>query len=154
MVMLLILSGLGLLYLGAEGLVRGSSSLSLRFGVHPLLAGLTVVAFGTSSPELTVSVLAGLKQHGDVALGNVIGSNIFNIAFILGLSALILPLRIHLNLIRRDIPIMIFAALTALPILVWGGIPRIVGLLRVTALAAYMAATVWWARQSWGSNLD
>ncbi len=101
------LCGLLLLVAGAEGLVRGASALALRLGVSPLLIGLTVVAFGTSAPELAVSVEAALNDNGSIALGNIIGSNIANIALILGLAALIQPMRVQSSLLTQQIPIMI-----------------------------------------------
>lgn len=106
-IILLLSVGLILLYFGAESLVRGSSRLALRLGVTPLVVGLTVVAFGTSAPELVVSVKASLAHQEGIALGNVIGSNIFNIAIILGLTALIQPVRIQRQLVRFDGPLMI-----------------------------------------------
>ena len=95
-----LLGGLCLLTLGAESLVRGSSSLALRLGITPLVVGLTVVAFGTSSPEMFVSLRAALDGNSALALGNVIGSNISNIALILSLSALVRPLRVQAQIIR------------------------------------------------------
>jgi cation:H+ antiporter len=109
----LILAGLMLLCLGAEGLVRGSASLALRAGVTPLVVGLTVVAFGTSSPEMVVSTKAAYLGQGSIALGNVVGSNIFNIAVILGLSALVRPLKVNVQLIRFDLPLMIGVSVLA-----------------------------------------
>lgn len=104
---LYLIIGLVMLFLGGEGLIRGSAALSLRIGISPLVVGLTVVAFGTSSPELLVSLKAALSGNSDIALGNVVGSNIANVALILGLSAIIRPLEVHANVIRREIPIMI-----------------------------------------------
>lgn len=89
---LLFLLGLGALVVGAELLVRGASRLALSFGISPLVVGLTIVAFGTSAPEIAVSVGAMLDGKPDIAVGNVVGSNIFNVLFILGVSALIVPL--------------------------------------------------------------
>ena len=109
----LILVGLLLLCLGAEGLVRGSASLALRAGISPLVVGLTVVAFGTSSPELVVSTKAAFLGQGSIALGNVVGSNIFNVAVILGLSALVRPMKVNVQLIRFDMPFMIAVSLLA-----------------------------------------
>lgn len=103
--------GLLLLYAGAEGLVRASSSLALRLKISPLVIGLTIVAFGTSMPELVVSMKTALSHQGAISIGNVVGSNIFNIAIILGLSALIYPLKINIKLLRSDTPIMILAAI-------------------------------------------
>ena len=105
------LCGLLLLVAGAEGLVRGASALALRLGVSPLLIGLTVVAFGTSAPELAVSVEAALNGNGAISLGNIIGSNIANIALILGLAALIQPMRVQTSLLTQQIPIMIGASM-------------------------------------------
>lgn len=104
---LLFLAGLAILVAGAEALVRGSSALALRLGISPLVVGLTVVAFGTSSPELTVSVDSALRGSSSIALGNVIGSNIANIALILGLTALIQPMLVQRSLINAQIPVMI-----------------------------------------------
>ncbi|MFY8018312.1 MAG: sodium:calcium antiporter, partial [Inhella sp.] len=89
---LLFLAGLVALVVGAELLVRGASKLALSFGISPLVVGLTIVAFGTSAPEVAVSVGAVLDGKMDIAVGNVVGSNIFNVLFILGVSALIVPL--------------------------------------------------------------
>lgn len=107
----LLIFGLTLLYFGAEGLVRGASSLSLRLGIQPLTIGLTVVAFGTSMPELFVSLKSSLSHYGSISIGNVVGSNIFNIAVIIGIAALIRPLKIQIQLIRWDTPVMIGVAL-------------------------------------------
>jgi cation:H+ antiporter len=107
--------GCVVLYLGAEALVRGAASSARRWGVEPLVIGLTVVAFGTSMPELAVSMQAALDGAGPIAVGNVVGSNIANIALILGLSALIRPLAVHAKVIKIDIPIL---AATSL-VLVW-----------------------------------
>lgn len=104
-----LLAGLVLLGVGAECLVQGAASLARRFGVSALVVGLTVVAFGTSAPELAVSVQASLNGSGDIAVGNVLGSNIANILLILGLSALVRPLLVSRQLLRLDVPVMIVA---------------------------------------------
>jgi cation:H+ antiporter len=103
----MLVGGLVLLVIGAEALVRGSSRLAAALGVAPLIIGLTIVAFGTSSPEMAVSVQAALSGQTDIAVGNVVGSNIFNVLFILGVSALIVPLLVAQQLVRLDVPIMI-----------------------------------------------
>ena len=100
-------AGLVLLIVGAELLVRGATRLALSIGVSPLVIGLTVVAFGTSAPELAVSVQSGLAGQADIALGNVVGSNIFNVLFILGVSALLTPLAVKQKLVRVEVPLMI-----------------------------------------------
>ena len=102
--------GIIALVLGAEALVRGASKLALSFGISPLVVGLTVVAFGTSAPETTVSVSAVLSGQTDIAVGNVVGSNIFNILFILGLAALVIPLSVNAQVIRQEVPMMIGAS--------------------------------------------
>ena len=106
---LLMVAGLVLLFFGGEGLVKGSSSLALRLGLTPLVIGLTVVAFGTSAPEMVVSVKAALDGLGNIAIGNIVGSNIFNIGLILGLTAVIYPIKVQYQLLRWDVPVMIVA---------------------------------------------
>lgn len=108
------LTGLVTLVIGAELLVRGSSRLALSLGISPLVVGLTVVAFGTSAPEMAVSIGAALDGRTDMAIGNVVGSNIFNVLFILGLSALITPLVVNAQIIRQEVPILIGASLLLL----------------------------------------
>ncbi|MDF1740922.1 MAG: calcium/sodium antiporter [Verrucomicrobiales bacterium] len=110
MTVLILIVGLVVLTLGAEFLVRGASSIAARLGLSPLVIGLTVVAFGTSAPELAVSLKAALAGQGGIALGNIVGSNIFNVAAILGIAAMICPLAVHLDVIRRDMPIMLGAS--------------------------------------------
>lgn len=107
---LLLGSGLVALYFGAEWLVRGGSALAVRLGVTPLLVGLTVVAYGTSTPELIVSVVAATQGQGPIAIGNAVGSNIFNIGVILGITALICPMRVQLQVLKVDTPVMLGAA--------------------------------------------
>lgn len=102
-----LIAGLVLLVVGAEALVRGASKLAIAIGLSPLIIGLTIVAYGTSSPEMAVSVQSSLKGQADIALGNVVGSNIFNVLFILGISALAAPLTVAQQLIRLDVPIMV-----------------------------------------------
>lgn len=111
MTILMFFLGLGALVLGAESLVRGAGRLATTLGVSPLVVGLTVVAFGTSAPEVAVSVNAALSGSTDIAVGNVVGSNIFNILFILGISSLITPLVVHAQIIRQEIPILIGSCL-------------------------------------------
>lgn len=105
--MVFFIIGLLLLYVGADWLVKGSSSLARSLGLAPLVIGLTVVAFGTSTPELVISIVSSIKDKSMIAVGNVIGSNICNIALILGLAALLQPIQSHRSIIRRDIPIML-----------------------------------------------
>ena len=105
-----VVGGLALLYFGAEWLVRGSSELAIRFGISPLVVGLTVVAFGTSAPELVVSVKANFDGNGGMAIGNVVGSNICNIALVLGMGAMIFPIAIQRQVTRREMPILLVAS--------------------------------------------
>ncbi len=111
MIFVMLLAGLVALYFGAEWLVRGGASLAMRLGVTPLLVGLTVVAYGTSTPELIVSTMAAVNGQGALAVGNVVGSNIFNIGVILGITALICPMRVQLQLLKFDTPVMVGVAL-------------------------------------------
>ena len=132
------LIGLALLYYGAEYLVRGGSAIASRSRVSPLVIGLTLVAFGTSAPELFVSTSAALHGLGDVCIGNVVGSNICNIALILGLSALIAPLAVNAELFKRDLPIMILASVVLTVVCLFcDGIGRVVGLLFTIGIIAY-----------------
>jgi cation:H+ antiporter len=129
--------GLVLLIAGAEWLVRGAARLARLWGLSPLVIGLTVVAFGTSSPELAVTVQAALAGSADLALGNVVGSNIFNVLFILGLSALIVPLRVSKQLVRFDVPLMIGVSVLLLLLVLDGRLDRFDGALLVAGLVAY-----------------
>jgi len=143
----LLCGGLALLYVGAEGLVRGSTALALRLGLTPLVVGLTVVAFGTSSPELVVSVQASLTGNGPIALGNVIGSNICNVGLILGLAALIRPLNVHVQLLRLDVPLMLLTSILLTLLLRDSGLARPEGLLLTIGIVLYTTFNVWKARR-------
>lgn len=141
-----ILIGFGALAAGGEMLVRGASRLAQLAGVSSLVIGLTVVAFGTSAPELAVTINAGLINQADIAVGNVVGSNIFNVLFILGISALLAPLVVSKQLIRRDVPIMIVTAFLTL-ILGWDGrISRLEGLALFAGMLTYTVAAIWAGR--------
>jgi cation:H+ antiporter len=126
-----------LLILGAEWLIRGGSRLALAFGISPLVIGLTVVAFGTSAPEFAVTARAAYQGAAAVALGNVVGSNIFNILFILGLSAVVAPLIVSVQLVRIDVPIMIGASLLMAGLGVDGSIGRLDGALLFAGILGY-----------------
>ena len=140
--LLVLLLGLVLLYLGAEGLVRGSASLALRLGVGPLLVGLTVVAFGTSAPEMMVSVKAAYLGQGDISVGNVVGSNICNIGLILGCSALIVPIKVASQIVRIDTPIMIAATALAIGLLYDGSLSRVEGSVFSALLIVYVVFSI------------
>ncbi len=137
MTILMFIAGLGLLVLGAEALVRGAGKLSLSMGISPLVVGLTVVAFGTSAPELAVSVQSALAGKVDIAVGNVVGSNIFNVWFVLGVCALILPLHIHRQVIRQEVPILIGASLLLAGFMWDGAISRMEAAVMFSLLMAY-----------------
>lgn len=144
---LYLLAGFAILTLGAEVLVRGSVALALRLGLTPLLIGLTIVAMGTSTPELAVSVKAALSENSGIALGNVVGSNIANIGLILGLAAMIRPVQVQLQMIKRDLPILV-AISVLLWALVWdGGLSRVDGALLVLLLLGYIGFSYWESRQ-------
>ncbi|MHB1327672.1 MAG: calcium/sodium antiporter [Gemmatimonadales bacterium] len=132
-----LLAGATLLIAGAEILVRGASRLAAAIGVSPLVIGLTVVAFGTSSPELAVSVQASVAGEPDIALGNVVGSNIFNVLFILGLSAVITPLVVAKQLVRLDVPLMIGVSILLFVLALDGSIGRIDGFVLTAGIIAY-----------------
>ena len=138
----LFLAGIGLLILGADLLVRGASRLALAAGVSPLVVGLTVVAFGTSAPEMAVSVKAAVAGQADIAYGNVVGSNTFNVLFILGLSALVAPLLVDRQLMRRDVPIMIGTSLLLPALALDGRIGRLDGALLFAGIVAYTVYSV------------
>jgi len=140
-------AGLILLLVGAEVLVRGGVALARRLRVSALVVGLTVVAFGTSTPELVVSLRAALVGAGDIALGNVVGSNIANVLLILGLAAIVRPLRVTAQVVRIDVPIMIGVSLLVLPVLIDGRVSRVEGVVLLAGIAGYTALSVVLARR-------
>lgn len=144
----LMIGGAVLLYLGAEWFVAGASRLALALRIPQLLVGLTVVAYGTSAPEVIVGVQAAAAGHGDVALGNVIGSNIANLGLILGTAVLIRPVGMDGSLRRRELPILL-ASTAAIPLLLLDGvISRVEGVLLILAALGYTAWMVASARRS------
>ena len=134
--------GLVILVFAAEWLVKGAASIASTLGISPLIVGLTVVAFGTSAPELAVSVMAAFEGEADLAVGNVIGSNIFNILVVLGVSALIIPLVVHQQLIRFDVPVMIFLSVLLYALSFDGAISRIDGIILFSMALAYVGYLV------------
>ncbi|MDO9600837.1 MAG: calcium/sodium antiporter [Rhodocyclaceae bacterium] len=137
-VIALFVLGLVLLVAGAEFLVRGAARLASRLGISPLVIGLTVVAFGTSAPELAVSVQAGLAGQADIAVGNVVGSNIVNVLLILGISALIVPLVVSQQLVRIDVPLLIGASVLFLLMGQDGHIGLFDGILLFAGIVGYI----------------
>jgi len=142
----LLVVGVAILVAGAEALVRGAAGLAKLAGLSPLVIGLTVVAFGTSSPELAVTIKSSLSGSGDLAIGNIAGSNIFNIAVILGISAMLCPLSVHLQVIRLDMPVMLVSSVFfSIFCLTGRSLDRWEGALLFTAVVAY---TVFLVRMS------
>lgn len=132
--------GLVLLVYSADFLVKGAANIAATLGISPLVVGLTVVAFGTSAPELAVSVMSAFKGQADIAVGNVIGSNIFNVLLILGVSALIIPLVVHAQLVRFDVPVMIAVSVLLYLLSMDGLISRIDGIVLTVLLLGYVYA--------------
>jgi cation:H+ antiporter len=145
------IAGLLFLIIGAEALVRGASRLAAVFGISPLVIGLTVVAFGTSSPELAVSLKSALSGQASIALGNVIGSNIFNVLFILGASALIVPLVVSQQLVRLDVPLMIALSFIVLLLALDARFGLVDGLLLVAGLVTYISVLIRLSRKETAS---
>ncbi|MFO8029462.1 MAG: calcium/sodium antiporter [Cyclonatronaceae bacterium] len=140
--LLLTVAGILLLYAGAELLVRGSVALSQKLRVTPLLIGLIVIGLGTSSPELVVSIEATLIGSGEIAIGNIVGSNISNLALILGIAALSHPIRAQKALLNRELPVMIAASLL-MTLLMWNGVlSRTDGILLLSGLIIYLVLTI------------
>nr|WP_278991515.1 calcium/sodium antiporter [Plesiomonas shigelloides] len=134
---LLLAIGLVLLVVGADGLVKGAARLAASIGIPSLVIGLTVVAFGTSAPELAVSIRSALAGQSEMAIANVVGSNIFNVLFILGLAAIITPLAISRQLIRQDVPLMVLASMLVFYMIRDGVLSRLDACILVVLLLAY-----------------
>lgn len=135
---LLFVVGLVLLYFGAEFLVAGASAVALRLGITPLVVGLTVVAFGTSAPELLVCLMAAFKGTDDISVGNIIGSNIANIALILGCASLVRPLEVHVQAVRREFPVMAVASIMMVLVAFDGTITRLEGGILAVSMVFYL----------------
>ena len=151
---LFLVFGLGLLYVGAQTLIRGGAALALRMGLSALAVGLTVIAYGTSSPEMVVSVQASLAGNGAISLGNVVGSNICNILLILGLAATIAPVSAHVQIIRREIPVMIACSVLLLGVLWDGTLGRVDGALLLAGVIAYTFLTLRDARRAHAASVE
>ncbi len=143
----LLVVGLALLAIGAEALVRGASRIAAGAGISPMAVGLTVVAYGTSTPELTVSLLAALEGRPEIAVGNVVGSNTFNVLFILGMCAAIAPLAVKAEMLRREVPIMIGVSLALWGLSRDGRISILEGTALVGAILVYTVAALRWGRR-------
>ena len=136
--LLQVAAGVALLFFGGEVVVNSASALARRLGLSPLVIGLTVVAFGTSSPELATTLTAGLQGSPDVALGNVVGSNIANIGLVLGVAAILCPLVTHEVFLRREVPFMLACSAGMLLVVRDGRIGRFEGLVMLVVLATYL----------------
>ena len=150
-VTLLVISGLLGLVVGGELLVRGAVSVARSFGISPMVIGLTLVGFGTSTPELVTSLRAALAGSSGIAVGNVVGSNIGNVLLILGIAALIAPIAVDPKAFRRDGTMVLIATLFCLGAVLLGEIDRLIGSGFVIALAAYLAFTLWSEKVSGGT---
>lgn len=152
----MVLIGLGLVFLivGGDLLVRGASRLATILGIPPMIIGLTVVAFGTSTPELAVSINAALDGNSDISISNVVGSNIFNVLFILGVSSLIAPLVIHSQIIRREVPIMIGVSILFYIFSLGGLVSRTEGVILFVLIIAYTAWLVLQVIKKRGENVE
>ena len=148
LIALQIIAGLVLLVVGGELLVRGAASLAAAFRISPLVIGLTVVAFGTSAPELCVSLQAANSGNAGVAIGNVIGSNIINVLFVLGAAAVVAPLIVNSDLVRKDVPVMIGASFVVWYMASDGAISRVDGLLLFAALCVYLTYSIVTSRRA------
>jgi cation:H+ antiporter len=144
---ILLVVGLVILWKAADLLVSGAVALAQMLGVSPLVVGLTVVAMGTSAPEVAASIAAAVRGQGDVAIGNVYGSNIANLALVGGLAALIRPLAIQKQTLRYQIPVMLLVALLLWPILHNLDLARMEGVLLLAVFAALISLTVYFARR-------
>lgn len=148
---LLVLLGLAGLVVGGELLVRGAVSAAKSFGISPMVIGLTLVGFGTSSPELVTSLQAALSGSSGIAVGNVVGSNIGNVLLILGIAALIAPIAVDAKAFRRDGTVVVLATLLCMAAVLSGELGREIGAGLVVALAAYLGFTLWSEKQSGGT---
>ncbi len=150
----LILAGFVLLSFGGEYLVRGSATLALLLGISPLVVGLTIVALGTSAPELVVCVQSALAGRGAIGAGNVVGSNILNIGLILGLSVIIAPMRVQSRILRADMPILILITCIGIAMLWNAYLSRIEGVTLFAILVGYLWFTIWSTRERRGGRRE
>ncbi|GAB4460942.1 MAG: calcium/sodium antiporter [Elainellaceae cyanobacterium] len=154
MVIAMLVAGLVLLVIGAEALVRGASKLAAIAGISPLIIGLTIVAYGTSAPEMAVSVMSSYAGQADIAVGNVVGSNIFNVLFILGVSALVTPLVVAQQLIRLDVPIMIGVSVLMLLFGIDGRIGRSDGVILFLGALTYTIFLIYQSRKEGNADVQ
>jgi cation:H+ antiporter len=136
--LLILAAGVAILAVGADLFVRGASSVAERFGISPFVIGLVIVGFGTSTPELAVNLDAAISGSTDIAIGNVVGSNIANVGVILGLAAVVAPLAVHLRMVRVELPIVVGVSLLLWALASFGQIVRWEGLLMLAAFGAFL----------------
>lgn len=142
---LLVCVGVGILYFGAEWLVRGAARLAQSLGISPIVVGLTVVSLGTSAPEMVVCVFAALDGGGDLAMGNVLGSNLANVGLILGIAAVLSPLKLSSRVVAREVPIMLLVTLLVFPLLLDVHLGRVDGVILLFVLTLYLVFIGWTA---------
>jgi cation:H+ antiporter len=145
---LLVAGGVVLLWKGADFLVSGSVGLAERFGISSLVIGMTVVAMGTSAPEVAASIAAAMRNSGNIALGNVFGSNIANLALVGGVAALLSPIAVSRQVIRREIPIMLGSALVLLPMIFGGRLSRFEGVILLVLFLGFITLTVRYSKRT------
>jgi len=143
-----VILGLVFLYFGAEWLVAGAARIATKFGLSSLVVGLTIVAFGTSAPELVVSVQANLHGNGDISLGNVIGSNICNLGLVLAIAAILVPIAVLEEFIKRELPLLVGVSIAMVIVLLDNAVSRIEGALFVAGIFAYTAFCLYMAKKS------
>ncbi|MBT8395572.1 MAG: calcium/sodium antiporter [Gemmatimonadetes bacterium] len=148
LMVLLLLAGFAALYFGADWMVRGAARLQGSLGLSPIVIGLTVVSLGTSAPELIVAILATLRGNADIAVGNVLGSNLANIGLILGTTAMVRPLLVADRVVRREIPIMILLTVLLFPVAMNHEVGRVDGVFLVSLLAAYLTYVFYRGRKA------
>ena len=147
--LILFISGLLLLYYGAESLVNGSSRLALSFGIHPLIIGMTIVAFATSMPEMTVSLMASFKGSSDIAAGNVVGSNIANIGLILGIAAILVPMGVAKSTLHKELPFMLAVSVLTYLLVLDGLLSFLDGLFLFSLLLVFLGYCLTLARRGY-----
>ena len=153
--LLILILSIGILIFGAELLVRGAARLALRIGVSPFVIGVTVVGFGTSAPELAASIASATSGHGEIAVGNVIGSNIMNIALVLGLTAMVMPIPVSRMVVKREVVVTIMVAFVPFLALPRGGVvERPLGAAMVAALVGFLYWTFLTSRREGGMPIE
>ena len=152
MIYLLSITGLALLVIGANFLVKHSSLIAAALGIPPLIIGLTIVAFGTSAPELAVGINASLSGNSSIVIGNVVGSNVFNVLFILGVAALISPLKVSEQLVRIDVPFIICLSILIFFFSLDGAISRLEGIGLITLLICYIVFLIYQSKKTNGND--